>query len=151
MKLKTRIFFFTITLIILSSCASKILYTENKEDIKKDSISITRDRIIVEKVTDTIRIESPCDSLGNLKPFKYSLVVPQGKVSFFNVGNDIMQTINLKGYEKMLEIRYQKMYEKKISEIKQKKIIYKTPLWMWLTIIFETLIIILLIKSKLPF
>lgn len=148
MKIKTKLFFFIISLIILNSCGAKKTITEYKEKIVKDSIYITKDRVIVERVLDSIVIDSPCDSLGNLKPFKRTLIIPQGKIDLYSENGNINSNIDLKGYEKVLEKRYQLMYEKKVSEIESKSVSYKTPLWMWLTIILETIIIILLVKLK---
>ena len=76
------------------------------------------------------------------------LSTPQGKVTLFNLNGGISQKIDLKGYEKILETKYKLLYDKKVSEIKESKVIYKTPSWMWIVMILEGLIIFLLFRMR---
>jgi hypothetical protein len=65
----------------LSGCAAKKTITEYKDRIINDTIIKTRTEVLVERFTDTLTINQPCDSLGNLKPFKQLISTKQGKVS----------------------------------------------------------------------
>ena len=143
-----RLFFFTLLIIIiLSSCVVKKDSTEYKEIVKTDSIYITKNTVTVERVVDSIIIESPCDSLGNLKPFSKSLVLPQGRIQLFNDNGAIAHKIDLNAYEKTLETKYKLKYDKEVSKLEKKTVIYRTPLWVWLIILIEALIIFLLLRS----
>jgi hypothetical protein len=135
-------------LIIFSSCVARKDTSVYKEDIKKDSIREVREVTKIDRVVDTLFIENPCDSLGNLKPFKYNLITPQGKVTLSDFKGSISGKIDLKGYEKVLETKYKLLYDKKVSEIKKATVIYKTPLWMWVVIILEGLVIFLLFRIR---
>ena len=64
--MKSKLFFFVISLFVAYGCATKKNVKENKTDIQRDSIFITKTIKEVERVTDTLTIEEPCDSLGNL-------------------------------------------------------------------------------------
>ena len=58
-----------ILLVILVSCKTKQVTVTEKEYIH-DSIFINRVEKILVPQTQIVEIESPCDSLGVLKPFK---------------------------------------------------------------------------------
>ena len=131
-----------------ASCVAKKTTVDIQKDIQKDSIREVREVTLIERVVDTVFVENPCDSLGNLKPFRYILSTPQGKVTLFNLNGGISQKIDLKGYEKILETKYKLLYDKKVSEIKKSKVIYKTPSWMWIVMILEGLIIFLLFRMR---
>jgi hypothetical protein len=142
-----RLFFFTLLFsVILTGCVAKKTTTEYKEIIKTDSIYITKNTVIVERVLDSILIESPCDSLGNLKPFSKSLVLPQGKIELFNDNGAIAHKIDLKAYEKTLETKYKLKYDKEVSKIKKSIVIYRTPFWVWIVMLIEGLMIFVLVK-----
>jgi hypothetical protein len=142
-----RLFFFTLLFsVILTGCVAKKTTTEYKEIIKTDSIYITKNTVIVERVLDSILIESPCDSLGNLKPFSKSLVLPQGKIKLFNDNGAIAHKIDLKAYEKTLETKYKLKYDKEVSKIKKSIVIYRTPFWVWIVMLIEGLMIFVLVK-----
>jgi hypothetical protein len=137
-----------ILLIILSSCVAKKESSVVQKDVQKDSVSEVKLITKIDRVIDTVFVENPCDSLGNLKPFKYSLITPQGKVTLSDFKGSISGKIDLKGYEKILETKYELLYSKKISEIKKSTVIYKTPLWMWIVMILEGLVIFLLFRIR---
>lgn len=128
--MKQRIFFFTISLGLVLSCTSKKIVTEYKDKIVKDTIYTTKTIKEVERYTDTLTIESPCDSLGNLKPFKQVFSAKQGKVLIQGINNVIKADIDLKPYKDILEKEY-KSRLKENTVIKEKEVIrYRAPLWL---------------------
>lgn len=66
-----------LTVLILGCSTKKSSYTF-KENQKFDSINFQSQKLIYPPLKDTIFIKSPCDSLGNLKPFKQSYSTLQG-------------------------------------------------------------------------
>ena len=146
MKLKTKLFFFITCLILLNSCGSKKTVTEYKEKIVKDSIFITKDRFITKQVNDTITIEQPCDSLGQLKDFDRQIQSGGTKVRITSVKGDIKASVNIDSLVNERIREFKQSYQKEV-EIKEVEVIrYKTPYWVWIVIILETLAIILFIK-----
>jgi hypothetical protein len=129
-----------------ASCVAKKDSSVFEKDIEKDSVSEVKLITKIDRVIDTVFVENPCDSLGNLKPFKYSLITPQGKVTLSDFKGSISGKIDLKGYEKILETKYKLLYNKKVSEIKKSSVIYRVPFSIYLLIIIETLAIVLLIR-----
>jgi len=141
------ILFILFTFLMLS-CATKKT-TIKKEHIKQvDTLIVTKDRIITERFTDTLTVEKPCDSLGNLRPFKQSISVPQGKIDIISVDGSIQAKIDLKAYESIFENKYRIKYENKIKESSEEIIRYKTPLWLLIYSILITVICALLLRFK---
>jgi hypothetical protein len=137
-----------VILLLLTSCTAKKVVTQTKEVIVNDTIILTKDRIVTKAVNDTILIESPCDSLGILKPFKQRLKTAQGQIIIQSKNNVLEATINLDSIVQSIE----KRYESKIVDTKEKsdtlKIKYKTPLWLVLSLIFSVVVNVLLLRIK---
>jgi len=119
-----------ILLFLLVGCSSKKTITEYKDRVVNDTIIKTRTEVLVERFTDTITVNQPCDSLGNLKPFKQLISTPQGKVSIQGKNNVITAEIDLNAYKDVLEKEYKSKLDKN-TVIKEKEVIrYRTPLWL---------------------
>ena len=146
--MKSKLFFFSIILIVFANCRSKKVVTQYKEVIKRDSIFVTKEKRIIERFTDTLTIEKPCDSIGNLKAFKRTFVVPQGKISLQGSNNQIQAKIDLKGYENTIEQKYKTIYDKKVSELSSKEVKYKTPFYHWFIHVLCALVIFLLLRIR---
>lgn len=148
MKLRNKLFFLIIILLIFNSCKSAKTVSDIQETVKIDTIYKTKVVKEVERFTDTLRIENACDSLGSLKPFKQLIKIKQGNISLIGLNNTITADIDLNGYKNTLEKVYKSKYEKKVSEYKEKNVVYKTPLYHWLIHLLLTIIIILLLRYK---
>ena len=128
--LKNKISILLIFIFIFSSCASKKTITEYKDRIVNDTIIKTKTEVLVERFTDTLTIESPCDSLGNLKPFKQLISTKQGKVSIQGKNNVITAEIDLNAYKDVWEKEYKSKLDKN-TIVKEKEVIrHRTPLWL---------------------
>ena len=148
MKLQNKLFFFTIIILVLNSCGVKKTTTKYEEKIVRDSIYITNDRYITKQVNDTITIKQPCDSLGSLKNFDRQIHSGGTKVRLKSINGDIQATVNIDSLVNSKVTEFKKNYVKEV-EIKNVEVIrYKTPLWLWLIIALEGLIIFLLIRFK---
>jgi len=138
-----------VILLLFTSCTAKKVITQTKEVIVNDTIILTKDRIVTKAVNDTILIESPCDSLGILKPFKERLRITQGQITIQSKNNVIEATINLDSIVQSIE----KRYESKTIDTKEKsdtlKIKYRTPVWLVLSLVFSVIVNLLLLKIKL--
>ena len=128
-------------LIIFASCKSTKL-TTTSEKIRIDTIRDYKLEIRYNAVHDTLEIENPCDSLGILKEFYSKLVLPQGKIIIRSYRGKIQATVNIDSIRSVYEKKYR---HKETSDVKLfEKIVTKTvyPLWLIITFIFETLIIL---------
>ena len=145
--MKNKLLLFITTLIILSGCVAKKTTTEIKEVVKRDSIYIIKDRFITQKVIDTLVVESPCDSItGKLKDFEKEIRTPQAKITLKSVKGSIQVSVNIDSIvsSKVKEFKLNYKAEKEIKEVET--VIFRTPLWVWLVMLIEGLIIFLLIR-----
>lgn len=116
--------------LLVFNCASKKTIIEYKDRIVNDTIVKTKIEVLVERITDTLTMDNPCDSLGNLKQFKQVLLTKQGNISIQGKNNIITAEIDLKEYKKTWETEYKSKTDKN-TIIEYKEIIrYKTPLWI---------------------
>ena len=117
-------------MLLLFGCGSKKTITEYKDRIVNDTIIKTRTEVLVERFTDTLTINQPCDSLGNLKPFKQVVSTPQGKYTLTGSNNVITADLDLKGYKEIWEKEYKSKLDKN-TIVKEKEVVkYKIPLWI---------------------
>jgi hypothetical protein len=124
--------YFIVILLISFGCSSKKTITEYRDRVVSDTIIKTRTEVLVERFTDTLTVESPCDSLGNLKSFKQVISTKQGKVTIQNKNGNIDATIDLKAYKDVSEKEYKSKLDKN-TIVKEKEVIrYRTPFWAWL-------------------
>jgi hypothetical protein len=149
MKLQTKSYIFLL-LFFFTSCTAKKVVTEYKETIKTDTIYKTKTIKEVQRFTDTLTIENPCDSLtGKLKPFKQLIKTKQGNISLTGLNNVITQEIDLKGYKDQLEQTYKSKYEKFTKNYNKETVRYKVPFYHWLIHLICGLVIFLLIRLRL--
>ena len=138
-----------VILLLFTSCTAKKVITKSEKVIINDTIILSKDRIVTKAVNDTILIESPCDSLGILKPFKQRLKTAQGQITIQSKNNVIEANINLDSIVQSIE----KRYESKTIDTKEKsdtlKVKYKTPIWLVLSLVFSVIVNLLLLKIKL--
>ena len=148
MDLQVKRILFILIILILSSCAAKKTTIQKEYINKVDTLIVTKDRVITERFTDTLTVEEPCDSLGNLKPFKQSINVPQGEITIVSNNGNIEAEIDLKAYEIIFENKYRIKYEEKQKELSTEIIRYKTPLWLVIYSALITIICVLLLRFK---
>ena len=138
-----------VILLLFASCTAKKVITQTKEVIVNDTIILTKDRIVTKAVNDTILIESPCDSLGVLKPFKERLKTAQGQITIQSKNNVIQANINLDSIVQSIEKRYESKAINTTQKSDTLKIKYRTPIWLVLSLIFSVIVNLLLLKIKL--
>ena len=122
--------YFIVILLLSFGCSSKKTITEYRDRVVSDTIIKTRTEVLVERFTDTLTINQPCDSLGNLKPFKQVVSTPQGKYTLTGSNNVITADLDLKGYKEIWEKEYKSKLDKN-TIVKEKEVVkYKIPLWI---------------------
>ena len=147
MKLTNKSYIFLL-LFFFTSCVSKKLITDIQERIKVDTIYKTKTIKEVERFTDTLVIEKPCDSLGNLKPFKQLIKTKQGNITLTGLNNQITQQIDLNGYKDVLEETYKTKYDSFVKNYNKEVQIKIVPFWIWIYIVSSAFIIFLLLKIR---
>ena len=147
MKLTNKSYIFLL-LFFFSSCVSKKLVTDIQERIKVDTVYKTKTIKEIERFTDTLVIDKPCDSLGNLKPFKQLIKTKQGNITLVGLNNQITQQIDLNGYKDVLEETYKTKYDSFVKNYNKEVVKYRIPLWVFIYIVASALVIFLLIRIR---
>ena len=148
MKFTNKSYIFLL-LFFFTSCVSKKLVTDIQERIKVDTIYKTKTIKEVERFVDTLVIDKPCDSLGNLKPFKQLIKTKQGNITLVGLNNQITQQIDLNGYKDVLEETYKTKYDSFVKNYNKEVVKYRIPLWVFIYIVASALIIFLLLTIRL--
>ena len=131
-----------LTIVAFASCKPSKVTTIVSEKIRIDTI---RDYKIITKfnaIHDTLLIDNPCDSAGILTTFYSKIILPQGKIIIRSYRGKIQTTVNIDSIKSVYEKKYR---YKETSDVKAStKIVTKTiyPTWLWMSFIFETLIIL---------
>ena len=139
---------FIILICTLYGCVSKRVVTETKEIVKRDSIYIIKDRFITKQVNDTITIDKPCDSLGNLKSFDRVIKTNNVKITLKSVKGNIQATVNIDSIVNSRIVEFKQNYQSKVQVKETEVVRYRTPLWVWFVITLEALVILLLLRIR---
>lgn len=134
--------------LLIVSCKPAKVVTNIREIVTHDTIRDTR---IVERykaITDTLIIDNPCDSSGILSNFYSKLVIPQGKVIIRSYKGSIQATIDIDSIESVYETKYKSLVRKSDTNTQKFVRTNVVPSWAIITILIETLIILLYLYIK---
>lgn len=126
--MKKLIFFFIF--VASFSCATKKTSVEYKEKVLIDTVRVFKDRIISKMVIDTLTIESPCDSLGNLKEFEKTIKTDIAKIVLSNRNGKIQARINIDSIKQVREKVFKSTVKKEVQVKEVKVVKFKVPLWI---------------------
>ena len=139
-----------ILLIVLTSCKTKQI-TVTKTEYQKDTIYVEKVVKINVPQTQIVEIESPCDSLGVLKPFKTVLQSDKVNVSIVSKDGKLTATINLDSIKEV----YKKEFQSSISNKTDSKEVtitrYRVPKWCWFVIGYAIVITVWKFKKFIPY
>lgn len=135
------------TLIMFSSCAvKKVSTTKTVLEQTSDTVIIEKIREVIKPVKETIYIDNPCDSVGNLRDFERVVQSQQGKITIKSESGKIKAEVNLDSIVASIEKEYKSKIQSN-SEIVEKIVIKeKKPFWVYLLIIYSAFITALYIK-----
>lgn len=134
--------------LLIASCKPAKVVTNIREIVTHDTIRDTR---IVERykaITDTLIIDNPCDSSGILSNFYSKLVIPQGKVIIRSYKGSIQATVDIDSIESVYETKYKSLVRKSDTNTQKFVRTNVVPSWAIITILIETLIILLYLYIK---
>lgn len=143
-----------ITLLIiisLFSCRTKKEVVYEKEYIIQND-TILKDKLVIktEKVTDTLRIDVPCNEDGKINDFSRKIKTSGGFVNVYSKNGKLFADIEIKGTENKFEnkekISY--IYKDKIIDRDVEVIKFRYPLWLILTLVGSILINLYLLKNR---
>lgn len=138
-------YLFLILLLISCKPTKTVVKTERSHDFiyKENTIKLTPPSISL------IKIEKPCDSLGDLKPFKTVIKTGKAHITIEGKNNVITAKINLDSIKEGAI----KEYRSKFKESTHKEVItkYKIPKWVWWLLGINILYIVYRLRKYIPY
>ena len=135
MKMKYK---YLIIIIFLLGCASK---KESTKTVYKDR-EVIKTEYVSQPIQTDYNFKLECDSLGNVKPISFLKSSGVNKADF-NIEGNVLDIRLLTGESRDTRTVSNSSTD---SELIQKKVIYRTPFWIYPTFISLILIIIGLVK-----
>ena len=133
-----------LVILLLSSCKEKETTVERKQT--SDTLISKSFEYVSKPIETKYTFSIECDSLGNVKEIKTF------ESSGLNSASVKLQDnqLDLRLITGMSQSKTDTIYKTKYKDVlKTSDVVrYKTPLWMWITIILQTLVIILLFRFK---
>jgi hypothetical protein len=130
-----------VLILFLVSCKPQKTITEYKETIKVDTFIREQIKTIYEPINDTLWLPSPCDSLGNVIPIKFSNGIVKYKASKSGVSLIINQKKRIDS-----SLVEKSRSDNTSTQIRYKEIIKEViPLWIWITLILLILLVLFFI------
>ena len=133
-----------LVILLLSSCKAKETTVERTQT--SDTLISKSFEYVSKPIETKYTFSIECDSLGNVKEIKTfeSSGLNSASVKLKN------NQLDLRLITGMSQSKTDTIYKTKYKDVlKTSDVVrYKTPLWMWITIILQTLVIILLFRFK---
>tara|TARA_R100001244_G_scaffold128192_1_gene99071 strand:+ start:522 stop:962 length:441 start_codon:yes stop_codon:yes gene_type:complete len=146
MKLTNKSYIFLL-LFFFVSCVAKKSTIEYKERIVKDTIFTETIKTVFKDVKQTLYVDSPCDSIGTLKPFEKTIITPKAKIKLYSEKGSIKVDVNIDSIVDLKVSEFKSKYKSKV-EIKEVEIVrYRLPIWLVLSLVVSVLLNVLLIRK----
>jgi hypothetical protein len=129
-------------IILITSCKSSVKVVETHSI---DTVFVEKIITITPAQINTLVIDNPCDSIGNLRPFDYSFGKGDSKTKIVAKNN----TIILETKSPVIVETNTKEKIVSIDTSATNKTVYKTPKWAWITMVVMSCVIVLLVKFRL--
>ena len=124
---------YLLIIFLLVSCTAKKTTTERIT--QKDTLQTTSLRYVSQPISTTIQINDICDTLGNIKPFKQLETSGQNKANVRTENNTLYLDLITGLSEIKTDTIKEVKYRDRVKEVS--KVRYKTPFWIWVTIILS--------------
>jgi hypothetical protein len=148
MKLQNKSYIFLL-LFFFIGCVAKKSTIEYKERIVKDTIYKELIKTVFKPVKEVLYVDSPCDSVGALKPFEKTLITNKTKVKLYSDKNVIKVEVNIDSIIELREKEFKSNYQSNKEQKSVDVVRYKYPLLLVITLLISVLLNILLLKNKL--
>ena len=135
---------YLIIIFLLLSCTAKKTTTERT--VQRDTLQTKSFKYVSQPISTSIVIDEICDDYGKPRAFKQLESSGENKASVRTENNmlvlDLVTGLSQKKEDTKKEIQYIEI-EKEVEIVR-----YKTPLWMWLALIFSIIVNIFFIRKK---
>ena len=147
MKLQNKSYIFLL-LFFFVGCVAKRTTIEYKERVVKDTIYTETIKTVFKDVKETLYVDSPCDSVGVLKPFEKTIITPKATIKLYSEKGSIKVDVNIDSIVDLKVKEFKSNYKSKIETKEVEVIKYRYNFSFVLVLIISVLLNILLLKSK---
>lgn len=145
------VFYFVIGAFFFNSCGTKKTITKYRDKIVHDTIIKNVTKMVTKQIKDTITIEEPCDSLGNLKDFERIIKNDKAKVKVSNNKGKLQVEVNIDSLVNSRVEQFKSNY-KVDTLIKEKEVVRnRIPFWIWITLGISLILNAIFIKKEFTF
>lgn len=135
------IFFFT-------ACVSKKSTVEYRDRVVTDTVIVKKDVEVIRAIRDTLIVEEPCDSLGNLTNFNQVLKTPKTTIKLKSEKGKIVVDYEQDSIVTVKESVKNIKREKDVQIVEKKTVKYRVDYRVWIALILSVLLNIFLLKGK---
>ena len=135
---------YLIFIFLLLSCTSKKTTTERT--IQRDTLQTKSFKYVSQPISTSIVIDEICDDYGKPRAFKQLESSGKNKASVRTENNMLVLDLVTGLSETKTDTIYKSVYNDSAKEVDELR--YKTPLWMWLALIFSIFVNIFFIRKK---
>lgn len=128
---------------IFTGCAAKKVYIETHSTdtiYKKEIVRIALPAI------NSVYIDKPCDSLGNLIPFNHVIINDKVRTVIKTVNNTIVLEQNI---DSIVDVRIEE-YRSKVKTSKEVIIKYRIPKWCYYSLLITSLLLVFTFRKFIP-
>lgn len=142
------LFYLILGAFFFNSCVAKKTITEYRDKIVRDTIIKNVTRTVTEQIKDTITIEEPCDSLGNLKDFERIINNDKAKVVVTNDKGNLQVQVDIDSLVNSKVEEFKSNF-KSDTIVKTKEVIrYRTPVSVIVILLISIGLNVLLLRFK---
>ena len=135
---------YLLIIFLLVGCTAKKTTTERT--IQRDTLQTKSFKYVSQPISTSIVIDELCDDYGKPRAFKKIETSGQNKASVRTENNTLVLDLVTGLSETKTDTIYKSVYKDRVKEVD--KVRYKTPLWMWLALIFSIIVNIFFIRKK---
>jgi len=134
--------------LFFSSCVSKKSVIEYRDRLVVDTIVVKKNIEVIKSIKDTLIIEKPCDSLGNLKNFNQVIKTPKTTIKLKSDKGKIVVEYEQDSIVTSKEVIKDIKIEKDVQMVEKKTVNYIVDYRVWAALVISVLINIILLKGK---
>tara|TARA_R110000744_G_scaffold360799_1_gene468378 strand:- start:347 stop:817 length:471 start_codon:yes stop_codon:yes gene_type:complete len=135
------IFFFT-------ACVSKKSIVEYRDRVVTDTLIVKRNVEVIKAIRDTLIVEAPCDSLGNLINFNQVLKTPKTTIKLKSEKGNIVVEYEQDSIVTSTEVIKDIKREKDVQIIEKETVRYRVNYKVWIALVLSLGLNIFLFKDK---
>ena len=135
---------YLLIIFLLVGCTAKKTTTERT--IQRDTLQTKSFKYVSQPISTSIVIDEICNDYGKPRAFKQLETSGSNSAKVRTENNKLVLDLITGLSQTKTDTIYKSVYKDRVKEVD--KVRYKTPLWMWLALIFSVIVNIFFIRKK---